>query len=79
MAYELWRELEEEVEGDSQARRPEIGHIFFVDRGGVLSWRGTSPALGISSRARGTALPHGWGGAGFWGWGRGQLLGGNRA
>ncbi|KYO20884.1 vacuolar protein sorting-associated protein 33B [Alligator mississippiensis] len=32
MAYELWRELEEEVEGDSQARRPEIGHIFFVDR-----------------------------------------------
>lgn len=34
MCYELWRDLEEESEGDSQGRNPEIGNIFFMDRGG---------------------------------------------
>uniref|UniRef100_A0A8B9TEL5 Vacuolar protein sorting-associated protein 33B n=1 Tax=Anas platyrhynchos TaxID=8839 RepID=A0A8B9TEL5_ANAPL len=32
MCYELWRDLEEESEGDSQGRNPEIGNIFFMDR-----------------------------------------------
>ncbi|XP_050569009.1 vacuolar protein sorting-associated protein 33B [Cygnus atratus] len=32
MCYELWRELEEESEGDSQGRKPEIGNIFLMDR-----------------------------------------------
>ncbi|CAM4638222.1 unnamed protein product [Caretta caretta] len=32
MVYEVWRELVEESEGDSQARRPEISHVFLMDR-----------------------------------------------
>ncbi|NXK56964.1 VP33B protein, partial [Chauna torquata] len=32
MSYELWRDLEEESEGDSQARKPEIGNVFLMDR-----------------------------------------------
>ncbi|NWR81600.1 VP33B protein, partial [Centropus unirufus] len=32
MSYELWRELEEENEGDSQGRKPEIGNVFLMDR-----------------------------------------------
>uniref|UniRef100_A0A8C3JQH6 Vacuolar protein sorting-associated protein 33B n=1 Tax=Calidris pygmaea TaxID=425635 RepID=A0A8C3JQH6_9CHAR len=32
MSYELWRDLEEESEGDSQGRKPEIGNIFLMDR-----------------------------------------------
>lgn len=33
MSYELWRDLEEESEGDSQGRKPEIGNVFLMDRG----------------------------------------------
>lgn len=48
MVYEVWRELVEESEGDSQARRPEISHVFLMDRGrgwsgrrrGLLLWAG---------------------------------------
>ncbi|KAM9181709.1 vacuolar protein sorting-associated protein 33B isoform 1-T1 [Mergus octosetaceus] len=32
MCYELWRDLEEESESDSQGRNPEIGNIFLMDR-----------------------------------------------
>uniref|UniRef100_H0WSS2 VPS33B late endosome and lysosome associated n=1 Tax=Otolemur garnettii TaxID=30611 RepID=H0WSS2_OTOGA len=32
MSYELWRKLEEEEDGESKGRRPEIGHIFLLDR-----------------------------------------------
>ncbi|NXX99262.1 VP33B protein, partial [Centropus bengalensis] len=32
MSYELWRELEEENEADSQGRKPEIGNVFLMDR-----------------------------------------------
>ncbi|KAM6409822.1 vacuolar protein sorting-associated protein 33B isoform 2-T2 [Rhynochetos jubatus] len=32
MSYELWRELEEESDGDSQGRKPEIGNVFLMDR-----------------------------------------------
>ncbi|KAM6388240.1 vacuolar protein sorting-associated protein 33B isoform 1-T1 [Pluvialis apricaria] len=32
MSYELWRDLEEESEGDSQGRKPEIGNVFLMDR-----------------------------------------------
>ncbi|NXL79059.1 VP33B protein, partial [Leptocoma aspasia] len=32
MIYELWRDLEEESETEGQGRRPEIGHIFLMDR-----------------------------------------------
>uniref|UniRef100_A0A452H1G4 VPS33B late endosome and lysosome associated n=1 Tax=Gopherus agassizii TaxID=38772 RepID=A0A452H1G4_9SAUR len=32
MVYDVWRELVEESEGDSQARRPEITHVFLMDR-----------------------------------------------
>ncbi|NXR54809.1 VP33B protein, partial [Hippolais icterina] len=32
MSYELWRDLEEESEGEGQGRKPEIGHIFLMDR-----------------------------------------------
>lgn len=34
MSYELWRDLEEESEGDGQGRTPEIGNVFLMDRGG---------------------------------------------
>lgn len=33
MSYELWRQLEEEEDGETKGRRPEIGHIFLLDRG----------------------------------------------
>lgn len=33
MSYELWRDLEEESEGDGQGRTPEIGNVFLMDRG----------------------------------------------
>uniref|UniRef100_A0A8B9MLP0 Vacuolar protein sorting-associated protein 33B n=1 Tax=Accipiter nisus TaxID=211598 RepID=A0A8B9MLP0_9AVES len=33
MSYELWRDLEEESEADGQGRKPEIGNVFFMDRG----------------------------------------------
>ncbi|NWU44844.1 VP33B protein, partial [Hylia prasina] len=32
MSYELWRDLEEESESEGQGRRPEIGHVFLMDR-----------------------------------------------
>ncbi|XP_059679915.1 vacuolar protein sorting-associated protein 33B isoform X3 [Gavia stellata] len=32
MSYELWRELEEESEGEGQGRKPEIGNVFLMDR-----------------------------------------------
>ncbi|NXI33140.1 VP33B protein, partial [Sterrhoptilus dennistouni] len=32
MSYELWRDLEEESDSDSQGRKPEIGHVFLMDR-----------------------------------------------
>ncbi|NXU59747.1 VP33B protein, partial [Turnix velox] len=32
MSYELWRDLEEESEGDLQGRKPEIGNVFLMDR-----------------------------------------------
>uniref|UniRef100_A0A452S274 VPS33B late endosome and lysosome associated n=1 Tax=Ursus americanus TaxID=9643 RepID=A0A452S274_URSAM len=32
MSYELWRKLEEEEDGETKGRRPEIGHIFLLDR-----------------------------------------------
>ncbi|XP_064932995.1 vacuolar protein sorting-associated protein 33B isoform X2 [Columba livia] len=32
MSYELWRDLEEESEGDGQGRTPEIGNVFLMDR-----------------------------------------------
>ncbi|KAM6058406.1 vacuolar protein sorting-associated protein 33B isoform 1-T1 [Chlamydotis macqueenii] len=32
MSYELWRDLEEESEGNEQSRKPEIGNVFLVDR-----------------------------------------------
>ncbi|XP_063106126.1 vacuolar protein sorting-associated protein 33B isoform X5 [Cavia porcellus] len=32
MSYELWRTLEEEEESETKSRRPEIGHIFLLDR-----------------------------------------------
>uniref|UniRef100_A0A8U7NC93 VPS33B late endosome and lysosome associated n=1 Tax=Corvus moneduloides TaxID=1196302 RepID=A0A8U7NC93_CORMO len=35
MSYELWRDLEEESESEGQGRKPEIGHVFLMDRGSV--------------------------------------------
>lgn len=35
MSYELWRKLEEEEDSETKGRRPEIGHIFLLDRGKV--------------------------------------------
>ncbi|XP_048646194.1 vacuolar protein sorting-associated protein 33B isoform X1 [Marmota marmota marmota] len=35
MSYELWRKLEEEEDSETKGRRPEIGHIFLLDRGSV--------------------------------------------
>ncbi|NXY01163.1 VP33B protein, partial [Pteruthius melanotis] len=32
MSYELWRDLEEENESEGQGRKPEIGHVFLMDR-----------------------------------------------
>uniref|UniRef100_A0A8C3Y9L3 VP33B protein n=1 Tax=Catharus ustulatus TaxID=91951 RepID=A0A8C3Y9L3_CATUS len=32
MSYELWRDLEEESDSEGQGRKPEIGHIFLMDR-----------------------------------------------
>ncbi|NWV15303.1 VP33B protein, partial [Ptilonorhynchus violaceus] len=32
MIYELWRDLEEESESEGQGRKPEIGHVFLMDR-----------------------------------------------
>ncbi|XP_066211422.1 vacuolar protein sorting-associated protein 33B [Saccopteryx leptura] len=32
MSHELWRKLEEEEDGETKGRRPEIGHIFLLDR-----------------------------------------------
>uniref|UniRef100_A0A9L0TH99 VPS33B late endosome and lysosome associated n=1 Tax=Equus caballus TaxID=9796 RepID=A0A9L0TH99_HORSE len=32
MSYELWRKLEDEEDGETKGRRPEIGHIFLLDR-----------------------------------------------
>ncbi|NXE95768.1 VP33B protein, partial [Menura novaehollandiae] len=32
MSYELWRDLEEESESEGQSRKPEIGHVFLMDR-----------------------------------------------
>ncbi|NXS24724.1 VP33B protein, partial [Mystacornis crossleyi] len=32
MSYELWRDLEEESESEGQGRKPEIGHVFLLDR-----------------------------------------------
>lgn len=37
MSYELWRTLEEEEDGETKGRRPEIGHIFLLDRGTLYS------------------------------------------
>ncbi|XP_023581717.1 vacuolar protein sorting-associated protein 33B isoform X3 [Trichechus manatus latirostris] len=35
MSHELWRKLEEEEDGETKGRRPEIGHVFLLDRGSV--------------------------------------------
>lgn len=35
MSYELWRDLEEESDSEGQGRKPEIGHVFLMDRGGL--------------------------------------------
>ncbi|KAF4792582.1 VPS33B, late endosome and lysosome associated [Turdus rufiventris] len=35
MSYELWRDLEEESDSEGQGRKPEIGHVFLMDRGSV--------------------------------------------
>lgn len=61
MSYELWRDLEEESEGDSQGRKPEIGNIFLMDRGrrAGLTWRRVS-----RRRGQGEAVLAGRGGAG---------------
>ncbi|KAM4677400.1 vacuolar protein sorting-associated protein 33B [Discoglossus pictus] len=32
MIYEMWRELLEDDEGDQKDRKPEIGHVFMIDR-----------------------------------------------
>ncbi|NXK95365.1 VP33B protein, partial [Formicarius rufipectus] len=32
MSHELWQDLEEESEGEGQGRKPEIGHVFLMDR-----------------------------------------------
>ncbi|NXU95397.1 VP33B protein, partial [Xiphorhynchus elegans] len=32
MSHELWQDLEEESEGEGQSRKPEIGHVFLMDR-----------------------------------------------
>ncbi|XP_007652589.1 vacuolar protein sorting-associated protein 33B isoform X4 [Cricetulus griseus] len=32
MSYDLWRKLEEEEDSETKGRRPEIGHIFLLDR-----------------------------------------------
>ncbi|NXY55230.1 VP33B protein, partial [Callaeas wilsoni] len=32
MSYELWRDLEEESESEGHGRKPEIGHVFLMDR-----------------------------------------------
>ncbi|KAI1235308.1 hypothetical protein IHE44_0002951 [Lamprotornis superbus] len=32
MSYELWQDLEEESESEGQGRKPEIGHVFLMDR-----------------------------------------------
>ncbi|NXK68711.1 VP33B protein, partial [Sylvietta virens] len=32
MSYELWRDLEEESDSEGQGRKPEIGHVFLMDR-----------------------------------------------
>uniref|UniRef100_A0A8C5KAA1 Vacuolar protein sorting 33B n=1 Tax=Jaculus jaculus TaxID=51337 RepID=A0A8C5KAA1_JACJA len=32
MSYELWKKLEDEEDSESKGRRPEIGHIFLLDR-----------------------------------------------
>ncbi|NWS14330.1 VP33B protein, partial [Pachyramphus minor] len=32
MSHELWRDLEEENEAEGQGRKPEIGHVFLMDR-----------------------------------------------
>ncbi|XP_015448902.1 vacuolar protein sorting-associated protein 33B [Pteropus alecto] len=32
MSHELWRKLEEEEDGETKGRRPEIGHVFLLDR-----------------------------------------------
>uniref|UniRef100_A0A673TZF4 Vacuolar protein sorting-associated protein 33B n=1 Tax=Suricata suricatta TaxID=37032 RepID=A0A673TZF4_SURSU len=32
MSYELWRTLEEEEDCETKGRRPEVGHIFLLDR-----------------------------------------------
>ncbi|KAK1327830.1 hypothetical protein QTO34_012738 [Cnephaeus nilssonii] len=32
MSHELWRNLEEEEDGETKGRKPEIGHIFLLDR-----------------------------------------------
>lgn len=37
MSYELWKRLEEEEDGETKGRRPEIGHIFLLDRGELCS------------------------------------------
>lgn len=40
MSYELWRDLEEESEGEGQGRKAEIGHVFLMDRGGLRQGQG---------------------------------------
>ncbi|OBS60690.1 hypothetical protein A6R68_08156 [Neotoma lepida] len=32
MSYDLWKKLEEEEDSETKGRRPEIGHIFLLDR-----------------------------------------------
>ncbi|XP_029430340.1 vacuolar protein sorting-associated protein 33B isoform X2 [Rhinatrema bivittatum] len=32
MVHEVWKELEDENEGDRKEKKPEVGHIFLIDR-----------------------------------------------
>lgn len=56
MCYELWRELEEESEGDSQGRKPEIGNIFLMDRG--WGWIRLEQGAVGPGPGRGSSLGH---------------------
>lgn len=35
MVHEIWHEVAEESEGDSMGRKPDIGQVFLMDRGGA--------------------------------------------
>lgn len=70
MSYELLRDLEGESEGDGQGRKPEIGNIFLMDRGGLK--HGRQQAMGAAWAAN---LPGGAGEAVWRMWGAGGTVG----